>query len=339
MNPTPQRIQKLFADNDLDNYYWANFEKFLQGHSYKAIVTLLNSLVWTPSQQRTLLAIADGLPTKIWYDATPDQQNWLWLTKAQIRTNFSYTGILNPLASLRFKTLLSSWHETTSFMKFNVWNSWGSGIKYADTAGIDFMHECMKRWIPLTPDETKWKIQALVGTLDVLGEGDRSKKSNDHHWIGVYSQILEAEVKSMKDCWDTSRSSVHTWRQLQGYPDFLLNLGHPHPWMETLCVVYTGLLVPNLPDAMVFRELSGSLTGQHVKRGLTVNPSNPHDHLLASALWSYFSNEPVHPDPQIAGIYYLLEGSTDMMGALLGFTPAESPLLIEVDSDVFDYHL
>lgn len=339
MNPTPQRIQKLFADNDLDNYYWTNFENFLQGYSYKAITELIISPVWTPSQQRMLLAVTDGISINHWHVATFEQQNWLWLTTAKIRTNFSYPGILNSLAVVRFKTLRSSWHDTTPVMKFNVWNHWGSGIRHTDKAGHDFMHECMQSWNPVTPEETKWKIQALVGTLDVLGEGDRSRKNDDSKWIGAYSHILEAAVNSMNDRWDMSRSSVHTWRQLQGYPDFLLNLGHPHPWMETLCVVYTGLLVPNLPDAMVFRELSGSLTGQHVKRGLTVNLSNPHDHLLASALWSYFSNEPVHPAPQIAGLYYLLEGHPDMMGALLGFTPAESSLLIEVDSDVFDYHL
>ena len=137
--------------------------------------------------------------------------------------------------------------------------------------------------------------------------------------------------------WDMSTSSVHTWRQLQGYPDFQRHLGHPHPWHESLCVAYTGAMIPNLPAAMVFRKEYGWLTVQHLERKPLVNPKNPYDHLLAGALWRHFSNEPIHVAPQVDALYSLLAGSKDIVGALLSLAALEKYDPMDIDTAVFEY--
>lgn len=341
VNPTFSRIQELFNQNDPTNYVWGNFYKFLNGNSYKAVAQLLTTPGWTTAQERALLAMTQGVRIDDWLGADTNKQHWLLLSNAKIQHNTSMDGTKQALTDFRFKTLASCWNECSAQMKSIIWNHWGNGASRGDELCHAFMQGCMTMWTPRVPADIEKKIQSLVGTFDAIvgnGPGNYSERSDKQ--IEDYSAMLHSEIKNLNNCASFSMGSVHTWRQLQGYPDFLETLGSPHPWMQALCVAYTSAMIPSMPDAIVFRkQYYGRTTAIKKPWPLQDNPSNPEDKMLAQALWQHFSNKPVTPDRSIQDLYYLLEGieSGNMVSTLFNMGSAHIEETMAVDASLFDY--
>ena len=345
MNPTVQRIQELFQQNDPSHYYWANFHKFLQSHSHKAIAALLNAPVWTAPQAQTLLAMKQGIKVDDWLSADAQRQKWLLLTTASTRRTVSFDGTPHELVDFTFKTIKPCWQECSAQMKFTVWNNWGSGIKNADARGQAFMTECMTQWTPESAQDSEWKVQALVGTFDELVDMIRQSSNPCDKTIEAYSSLMHQEVKRLNTWAAFSPVSVQTWRQLQGYPDFMANLNWLHPWVQSLSVVHTGVMTANLTEAAFFREHpaydDGRMTVFRKERMLQNNPLNPDDELLAQALQQHFLQKSVNAAPSVQGLYCLLEGldSPSMMSCLFNLAvPSTSTSMIDIDHTVFEYN-
>lgn len=340
MNPTFSRIQTLFNQNDPTNYVWGNFYKFLNGNSYKAVAQLLTTPGWTEAQERALLAMTQGVRFDEWLSADTNKQHWLLLSNAKIQHNTNVDGTKQALTDFRFKTLASCWNEASARMKSIIWNHWGSGAERGDDFGLQFMQDCMTAWTPQKPADIEQKIQSLVGTFDtIVGNGPGNYSARSDKKIEDYSAMLHSEIKKLNRCWTSCMDSVHTWRQLQGYPDFLESLGSPHPWMQSLCVAYTSVMIPNIADAIVFRkQYYGRTTAIRKPWPLQENPANPEDKLLAEALWQYFSNKPVAPDRTIQDLYYLLEGidTSSMVATLFNMGSATKDEAMAVDANLFD---
>lgn len=360
MNPTVARIQELFAQNEPTNYYWENFEKFLRGHSYKSVARLLSSPVWTPFQAMTLLALRTGQTAVDWFKMPLDRQQRKVLQTTNIQKNTSYDGAPNELNEFKFKVLRSCWDACESSRKFAVWEGWSSGVSRVDDIGRVFMLDAMTSWQTSSPTDAKWKIEALVGTMDSFGEvcrpvrdlvnpdvfrdglvaylqAEAFRKSTDLVSLyDKYATMLTTEVKAMYGRWDNPSINVQTWRQLQGYPEFSQEIGAPHPWMQSLCVAYTGGLNRDLPSGLTFHIVHDELKTKKVPRGMVDNPTNPQDYLLAKALKSHFCGEPVTVDSQVAALFGMLEGTPDMVNILLTLNATPLPPM-EVDGSVFDY--
>ena len=339
MNPTVQRIQELFYQNDPNHYYWGNFQKFLQGHSQKAIANLLNAPAWKPPQARALLAMTQRITIQTWLSSSENRQNWLLLTTANIRRTVNFDGTPQLLRDFTFNTVKPCWLECDAHTKFQVWNHWGSGIKNADIQGQLFMLDCMQAWEPQTSLEVELKMQALVGTFDELTDTSKHSSISRDGAIKAYSELLHKEIKRFNYLANFSPASVQTWRQLQGYPDFLEAMHCQHPWMQSLSVVHTGVMASNLPEAIVFhKQEAGHIVAIRKERVLKENPLNDDDALLAKALLQHFLNQTVTAAPSVQGLYGLLEGldNSSMLSCLLNLNNIEQTASMDIDNDVFD---
>lgn len=342
MNPTVQRIQELFQQNDPSHYYWANFHKFLQSHSHKAIAALLNAPVWTAAQAQTLLAMKQGIKVDDWLSADTQRKQWLLLTTASTRRTVNFDGTPNDLADFTFKTIKPCWEECSSQLKFTVWNNWGSGITNADARGQAFMLDCMTQWTPECAHDSEWKVQALIGTFDEIVDMSAPRDQRDKA-IKVYGGMMHQEIKCLNTWGEFAPRSVQTWRQLEGYPDFIANLNWLHPWVQSLSVVHTGVMAANLTEAALFLEQPTYDNGQMVivrqERMLRKNPLNPDDELLARALQQHFSKKSVDVAPSVQGLYYLLDGldSPSMMACLFNLTaPSQLTPMMDIDHSLFE---
>lgn len=335
MNPSAQRIRELFALNDPTNYYWENFRKFLQGHSHKACAALLTDNEWTPAQSRALLAIMAGISPIDWFNTPSDQQTMKLLFRVDIQKTWRLSDApVDPMIAYRLDALGACWDEISSRGKFNAWNSWHSGIKLGKE-GEAFALNKMKGWKAKSPHDADMKLQALVGTMDELSENMRN-----HNVSGLFSEykdILHQEVERLHPQWQvTGIESVQTWRQLQSYPQFLDGIPHPHPWMESMCAAHTGPMAKDLPDPIVFRQDYDRMGCVKVHREITSNASNPLDRPLAQALRRHFMNEDPRPEPEVQGLFALLEGSNGIVGTLMSMTTMANQQQFDVTGDVFE---
>lgn len=353
MNPSVERIQLLFAQNDPTNYYWSNFEKFLRGHSYKAVAALLSSPLWTPTQSQTLLALVNGEKIGNWLNLPPQVQTRRLFQTTNIRRSTHYNNEPDGLSPIKFKVLRDCWDACDSTTKFHAWDNWSAGVENVDDVGRKFMLDAMKRWDTPTVADSQLKIQALISSMDGFGAVARSHRNvadgeyytrSSSTWqteqllvalFESYTAILNQEIHKMKGRWDHTIASVQTWRQVQGYPDFARELGTPHPWMQSLCVAHTGSLNRDLPSGLVFAVINDQLKSVRVDRAMTENPLNEHDYPLAIALKQHLSGESVTVAPEVSTLYWMLEGTRDMVDILLSLSLPAQPIM-QVDGSMFE---
>lgn len=341
VNPSVARIQQLFKDNDPTDYYWENFYRFLNGHSHKAVAALLNAPVWSSQEARQLLAMTDGVRVQEWIASSAELQLSL-IFRANIKRNLSADKTPQDIATFRFNTVRACWDECSVHAKTRAWAQWGSGVKNVDSLGQAFMFECMASWRPTIPKERELKIQELVGTLDEFSSDRRNLSLESAGQIEAYSAMLHAEIQGLNGQWDGSTASVHTWRQLQGYPDFFNALTPPHPWMQSMCVAYTGKMVSNLENATLFRKDNWDyMQLQKTPWVPSDNALNPDDKLLAQALWRHFSGKDADPELSVQGLYFVLESvdSSTVISSLLNLGADQKPstAAMDIDADVFSY--
>ena len=336
MNPSAQRIRELFALNDPTNYYWENFRRFLQGHSYKDRARLLGNNAWTPDQSRAMLAIAEGISPVDWFKMPPEQKAMTLLLSTNIRKSPSRPDApVDPMAAVRFNVLGPCWDEVSSRGKFNAWNAWSSGVTMLDKEGKAFALNKMKTWRPQSQHDREMKLQALVSTLDEFSENMRKQDLTD--LFEDYKEVLLGEVAHVKQHWPiTGIESVQAWRQLQGYPDFLVGVRHPHPWMESMCVAHTGSLARDLSPAVVFRNQYGRMDRVKLDRDIAPNASNPLDRPLAQALRRHFMGQDPRPEPEVQGLFALLEGSSGMVGTLMSMPTMANQAAFDVAGELFE---
>lgn len=335
MNPSAQRIRELFALNDPTNYYWDNFRRFLQGHSYKDRARLLGSNAWTPDQSRAMLAIAEGISPVDWFKMPSEQKAMALLLSTNIRKSPSPPDApVDPIAVVRFNVLGPCWDEVSSRGKFNAWNAWSSGVTMLDKEGKAFALNKMKMWRSQSQHDSEMKLQALVSTMDELSENMRNQELTD--LFEEYQAMLLEEAKRMQEWTVTGIESVQTWRQLQGYPDFLVGVRHPHPWMESMCVAHTGSLARDLSPAVVFRNQYGRLCGVKLARDVAHNASNPLDRPLAQALQRHFMGQDPRPEREVQGLFALLEDSGGIVSTLLSMGTMGVQPTFDVAGELFD---
>ena len=335
MNPSAQRIRSLFALNDPTNYYWENFRRFLQGHSYKDRAALLAQNEWTVDQSRAMLAIISGMSPMEWFNTPKEQRVLKLMMVANIRTHRPPNAPVDPMVAVRLNILGSCWDELSSRGKFTAWNVWGSGVAKLDPEGKIFALSKMKAWQPQSPHDTELKLQALVGTLDEVSGNMR--QTDVPGLFNEYQEVLRAEVRRLQKHWPaTGIESVQIWRQLQGYPDFLVGVPHPHPWMESMCVAHTGPMAKDFPPAVVFRQQHERIGPLSLARDIVSNASNPLDKPLAQALHRHFMGQDPQPAPEVQGLFALLEGSSGIVGTLLSMNAMANPPRFDVAGDVFE---
>lgn len=357
---TLSNIQALFQRHDPSDFGWTDLHAFFknQGSSYKYISTLLNDPIWTPEQARILFVINNGTQIKDWVNFSKQEQQWKTLTAPQrINEPFNINTIPPEILDFTFNTLQRCWEECGAPLKSRVWDYWGCGVKGANVASQEFMFNCMASWKPEIASDIECKIQALVGTFDeivsmkwrpaatvgglckILLKLNFSADADVDTAIDVYSGMLHNEIRQLRVCNDFNLASVHTWRQLQGYPDFVETLGCSHPWMQSMCAVYTGSFTSNLPDAVVFRKENDQTIAVREKRFFCTNPGNPDDFYLAQAFSQYFLKAPTTPAPSVESLYYLLEGldNSSILTTLFGLKPSiKETVQFDIDSTVFN---
>ena len=125
-------------------------------------------------------------------------------------------------------------------------------------------------------------------------------------------------------------------RSKNGYPDFLVGVPHPHPWMESMCVAHTGPMAKDFPPAVVFRQQHERIGPLSLARDIVSNASNPLDKPLAQALHRHFMGQDPQPAPEVQGLFALLEGSSGIVGTLLSMNAMANPPRFDVAGDVFE---
>ena len=125
-------------------------------------------------------------------------------------------------------------------------------------------------------------------------------------------------------------------RSKNGYPDFLVGVPHPHPWMESMCVAHTGPMTRDLPPAIVFRQQYDRMASIRLDRDIGCNASNPLDKPLAQALYRHFMGQDPRPATEVQGLFALLDGSSGIVGTLLSMDAMASQPHFDVAEDVFE---